>query len=134
MAAEIHCYCAFCRNPRQVYRKQSLSLINIFQALGIALSLSYLFWRTLDAKALLIFALTLMASEIVIVMRARLDSTCPHCGFDPILYIHDREAACGKVKRYIELRQNDPDVWLARKPPLRFRKRKKNTSTREIVA
>ena len=133
MADGVHCYCAFCRNPRRVYRKQSLSFVNFLQALGIALSASYLFWRELNAKALLIFAIALMSLEIIIIIRTRIDSTCPHCGFDPVLYVRNREAACVKVKKYIELRQNDPDVWLARKPPLRFTKRKKKTSTHEIV-
>jgi hypothetical protein len=133
MAKEIHCFCAFCRNPRRVYRKESVSLVNVLQALGIALASSYIFWGTLNAKALLIFAITLMSFEIAIVIRSRVDSTCPHCGFDPVLYSRNRDAACEKVKKYIALRQNDPDVWLARKPPLRFAKRKKKGSTKEIV-
>jgi len=133
MAEEVHCYCAFCRNPRRVYRKQSISFANVLQALGLASGLSYVFWGALDAKALLIFALSLMTLEIAIVIYARMDSTCPHCGFDPVLYMRNREAACEKVKKYIALRQNDPDVWLARKPPLRFARRKKKSSTKEIV-
>ena len=75
-----------------------------------------------------------MVIEIGVVAGARFDLTCPHCGFDPVLYAKNKDLACIKVKKCIDLRQNDPDVWLARRPPLRFAKRKKKVdSTREIV-
>ncbi len=133
MAKGIYCYCAFCRNPRLVYRKQSISFVNILQALGVALALSYILWGRLSPKGIPIFVMTLILLEIAIVIRARVESTCPHCGFDPVLYVRNRELACEKVKRYIALRQNDPEVWLAHRPPLRFPKRKKKHSTKEIV-
>jgi hypothetical protein len=131
---KVFCYCAFCRNPRTISRRKSFSFMNFLQALGIALSLSYLFWQGLNPKALPIFVVVLMLLEIAVLIRARFELTCPHCGFDPVLYAKNKDAACSKVKKYIELRQNDPDVWLARRPPLRFGKRKKKVdSTREIV-
>jgi hypothetical protein len=130
----IFCYCAFCRNPRTISRRKSFSAINFIQAFGVALMLSYLFWQNLDAKALPIFVAVLMLIEIAVLIRARFELTCPHCGFDPVLYAKNKDVACNKVKKYIELRQSDPDVWLARKPPLRFARRKRKTdSTREIV-
>ncbi len=130
---ELFCYCAFCRNPRRVFRKRGVGLFNVIQAFGIALIASYVFWQNISPKALVIFAVVLMLIEMLILLRARLEATCPHCGFDPILYARDKDAACRKAKAHIDLRQNDPDVWLARRPPLRFSKRKKKGSSREIV-
>jgi hypothetical protein len=112
-----------------------VGLVNILQAFGIALASSYIFWREVNPKAFIIFVVVLMVSESLIIFRRRMEMECPHCGFDPVLYVKNPEAACLKVKSKIELRQSDPDVWLARRPPLRFaKKRKKKNSTREIVA
>jgi hypothetical protein len=130
--SEISCYCAFCRMPRKVYRKNSLSLINFIQAVGIAASLSYVFWQELDPRALVVFVLSLMVIEIAILARRRYASECPHCGFDPLLYLRDQLKACEKVKNHLEARKEDPDVWLARKPPIRLPGRKKKSS-REII-
>jgi hypothetical protein len=108
--------------------------MNFVQALGIASLLSFAFWQGFNAKALPLFVGALMLIEMAILVRARFELSCPHCGFDPVLYAKNKDVACSKVKKYIELRQNDPDVWLARRPPLRFGKRKKKVdSTREIV-
>jgi len=126
------CYCAFCKMPRKIYRKRAVSFINFIQALGIAMAASFLFWQQLDPRALVIFVLALMIIEIGILVRNRYDAECPHCAFDPIVYVRDQVKACEKVKRHLEARKEDPDVWLARKPPIRLPGRKKK-STREIV-
>jgi hypothetical protein len=128
------CYCAFCRNPRTIYRKAGSNLKNAGQAFALAFLTTFLFWGRVEPKGLLLFVGWLIVIETVIHFRARMEVACPHCGFDPVLYIRNKEAACEKVKRHIVARQSDPDVWLARKPPLRFAKRKrKGNSTRELV-
>ncbi len=129
-----HCYCAFCRNPRTIYRKSGSSGVNVLQAGGVSLLCTFLFWEKLDPRALLIFVVCLMILEVVIHFRTRSEIACPHCGFDPVLYLKNKDAACAKVKVHIAARQNDPNVWLARRPPLRFSKKKKSPhSTRELV-
>ncbi len=134
---KVHCYCAFCKNPRTVYKKRHLSLGNYVQALSLAVFASYMFWQSLDAKGILIFVIALVFIESFILMRHRLDVACPHCGFDALLYLKNQAAACEKVKIHLATRQSDPNVWLGRRPPLRFAKkspsRKDGKSTREIV-
>jgi hypothetical protein len=134
---KVDCYCAFCKNPRRVYRKKSLSLGNHVQALSLAVCLSFIFWQKLDVKGLLFYVMGLTVLETIILFRRRGDVTCPHCGFDAHLYIKDAAAACEKVKLHLKQRQEDPDVWLGKRPPLRFSrkssKRDNGKSTREII-
>jgi hypothetical protein len=130
---KVDCFCAFCKTPRKVYRKKSLSLINYIQALSLSGVLSLVFWRSFDAKALLVFAMSLMFIEGFILFRRRSDVECPHCGFDPHLYLKNQSAACEKVKKHLEVRSLDPDVWLGKRPPLRFSKKSSKNSTKEIV-
>ncbi|MBK9293337.1 MAG: hypothetical protein IPM57_02675 [Oligoflexia bacterium] len=128
--SKLNCYCAFCKVPRHVYRKRHLSLINYIQGFSLSIVASFLIWRQIDPRALVILVLTLMFIEIGILIRRRLEAPCPHCGFDPYLYLKDQKAACDRVKMHLEKRQADPDVWLGKKPPLRFSKR----SSKDITA
>ncbi|MCC6278567.1 MAG: hypothetical protein IT289_11695 [Oligoflexia bacterium] len=130
---KVSTYCAFCRLPRSIYRKKGVNWVNVLQALGLACGSSYLIWRELDPRAMIIFVGSLAVMEIFILLRTRSEIECPHCGFDPVLYKRDPAKACEKVKLSIEARKEDPNVWLARRPPLRLPKRKRS-STREIVA
>lgn len=132
--AKLNCFCAFCKVPRTIYRKKALNGVNYIQALSLSSILSFIFWGKLDPKALIFFVMTLMFTEIGILIRRRAAAACPHCGFDPYLYLKDQNAACEKVKIHLEQRQADPDVWLGKKPPLRFSKRSSKNSTREIQA
>jgi hypothetical protein len=116
--AEINCYCAFCRTPRKIYRKKTLSFVNFLQAALISSFLTWLFWQGLEPKGLLIFIACLSVIEMLILGRSRLAIDCPECGFDPYLYIKDQKRACDKVKEHLDLRKSDPDVWLAKRPPL----------------
>jgi hypothetical protein len=133
LARRIDCYCAFCRNPRRVYRKRSIGFVEIIQSFGLGAALTFLMWQRIDTRGLVIGLVILMFSEIAIQIRARLDAVCPHCGFDPILYVKNKQRAAEKVKLVLQQRQQDPDVWLGRKPPIRVSRRKKSDSTREIV-
>jgi len=127
------CYCAFCKNPREIYSKRSLSLINYIQALGIGIIATFLIWHEFNPKGLVIVVFAMIVIESGILLRRRTDLPCPHCGFDPALYKRNASAACEQVKKHIEGRQDDPNVWLARRPPLTVSRRKKKNSTREIV-
>ncbi len=56
---------------------------------------------------------------------------CPHCGFDPLLYIKSQEKACEQVKAHLERRKNDPYVLMGTKAKLDlpFIVKKKDTKT-----
>jgi metallophosphoesterase superfamily enzyme len=38
--------------------------------------------------------------------------SCRHCGFDPLVYVKDRELAAQKVKAFLEKRKEDPAMLL----------------------
>ncbi len=131
------CYCAFCKTPRKLFVQKKLNMFNYIQAFCLAGFASFLFWGEIDAKALVIFFIALLGIECAILIVRRLNVPCPHCGFDAYLYSKNKELASSQVKKHLEIRQLDPNVWLGRKPPLQFAKKtiKKNSgkSTKEIV-
>jgi len=57
--------------------------------------------------------------------------TCKHCGFDPVLYLKDVNAAVAKVQKRLEERKNDPSAMLAAPLKIPFR-RKPNESKLEF--
>jgi hypothetical protein len=103
-----HCYCAFCRLERRVYLKRHISAMDAFLAAITSLMMSFVIWQTFDPRAALFFAFCLGVGEIFILFRWRFSIACPHCGFDPILYKRDHEAAASRVKTYMRNRRNDP--------------------------
>lgn len=108
------CYCAFCRTPRRVYRKKSISLLNIFEALLASLAVMYMIWQKLDPRFVLFFVLFMVVGEMFVRIRWRTSMLCPHCGFDPVLYVKDPQEASRKVKVHLDRRKQDPKYMLAR--------------------
>src|ERR1700722_17305170 len=99
-----NCFCAFCKNPRKVYAKKSLSLINYLQAFGIGTLVTYGIWQEINPKGLVIVVFAMIVIESSILIRRRSQLPCPHCGFDPALYKRNKDAACEMLKRHIESR------------------------------
>ncbi len=118
-----HCYCAFCRSPRKVYVKKSISLLNIFTSAIAAAAMTYIIWQEVDPRGLLFLLCLLVVSEIAIQIRRRISLICKHCGFDPIIYIKNPEQAAEKVKLFLEKRKEDPNYLLAK--PLNLPPQKK---------
>jgi hypothetical protein len=107
-------FCAFCREPRVIYRKKSLNLFNIASSLLGTAVVSYLVWQEFDPRAVVIFVFMLAITEIFLQIRWRMTIMCRHCGFDPALYLKDTDAAVQKVQAHLEKRRNDPHFILAR--------------------
>ncbi len=57
-------------------------------------------------------------AEVAVQMRWRLHLKCPHCGFDPLLYMKSPKLAAAAVNTYIEKQRHDP-AFLLRPDPLR---------------
>lgn len=102
------CYCAFCKNVRSVYRKRHLSLFDGILALAASLLLGFALWQGFDPRLLVIFAISLVITELFIVFRWRLSIACPHCGFDPVLYKKQPEKAAARVREHYQSRRDDP--------------------------
>jgi hypothetical protein len=102
------CYCAFCRSPRLVYKKRHVSVVDVIYALVATLLMSLMIWQDLDPRASVVFALFIGLSEVFIMLRWRLSITCPHCGFDPVLYKRSPERAANQVNVHMLARRQSP--------------------------
>lgn len=110
-------FCAFCRLPRKVVVKKRSDWTNVALSLLSAGIFMFFIWRALDPRIVILFMICIFFSEVFIHIRWRMNMPCPHCGFDPLLYKSDREAAAEKVKiklaqvrasgQYL-LKQNNP--------------------------
>lgn len=102
------CYCAFCKSERPIYLQRHLSWTNVGLAAVAAALLSMLMWQGIEPKAIVPFVVFLFLSEFFIQARWRMTLSCPHCGFDPVLYLKNREAAAQKVKSFMERKRENP--------------------------
>lgn len=109
-----NCYCAFCKTPRRVPRKRNISLWNIVASVFVAVLMMMVFWQGYDPRVFVFFAFSLAVAEIFVQFRWRLSIPCRVCGFDPVLYLKNPEAAAAKVKIRLDERKQDPGKALAR--------------------
>ena len=112
------CFCAFCRSERFVYKKRHVSVVDAFLGAAASLLMSFILWQDFDPRAVAMFAVSLGLAEVFIILRWRLSITCPHCGFDPVVYKKDHEAAAKKVKAHMDKRRQDPLSVFAPPPKL----------------
>ena len=71
-------------------------------------------WREFDPRAIIAFVICLAISETFVQIRWRLAVVCRTCGFDPILYVKNPEAAASKVRMQLDLRKEHPKYLLAK--------------------
>lgn len=76
-------------------------------------------WSAFDARVIVIFVAYLSVAEIFVHVRRRLSMACPHCGFDPVIYLRDPREAARRVKLTLEERQERPEFLLSSKNPLK---------------
>lgn len=112
-------YCAFCRIPRRAYLKKHVTFTNAFLSFLTSVMLMFAFWGEVEPKAAIIFVGLLCLSEAYIQVRWRLSIRCPHCGFDPVLYIRDRDQLVEKVKKRLSEVKESPSYLLSADNPLR---------------
>lgn len=97
------------------YRKKSISFMNILGSLMAAIVVMFAMWQEFDPRFLFIFVICLAISEVFLKVRWRMNIVCPTCGFDPVLYLKDHQAAVQKVKMQLQARGEDP-MSLLKKP------------------
>ncbi|QDK37413.1 hypothetical protein [Bdellovibrio sp. NC01] len=112
--AKNNCYCAFCKTPRRIYRKKNISVMNVVASAMAAIVLMFAIWQEFDPRAIIAFVVCLAISETFVQIRWRLSVVCRTCGFDPILYTKDPEAAATKVRAQLDMRKEDPKYLLAK--------------------
>lgn len=107
-------FCAFCREPRVVFRKKRVNLYNLMTCLLGTAIFCAMYWSAFDPRAILIFIFAMAISEIFLQIRWRMSVVCRHCGFDPVIYVKNTDRAAEMVKEQLLRRQNDPRFVLAR--------------------
>jgi hypothetical protein len=112
------CFCAFCRSPRPLYAKKHVAFVDVALCAVAALLLGFTIHQDFDPRAVVFFVIALVLSELFVIFRWRLSIACPHCGFDPVLYKRAPEKAAERVKRFLDLRRQDPLAALAPAPKL----------------
>jgi hypothetical protein len=113
-----HSYCAFCRTPRIIYTKRHLSAGDAGLCFVSAVLFGVIIWQDFDPRTIVFFAIGLGLSELFIIFRWRLSIVCMHCGFDPVLYKKAPESAAKRVKRYLEVRRENPLLAFSPAPKL----------------
>ncbi|MEZ4872320.1 MAG: hypothetical protein R2827_08755 [Bdellovibrionales bacterium] len=125
------CYCAFCKHERRVYTKKHISFVNFLLSILASATLMFAIWQSFDARVVILFALSLIVAEIFITIRWRVTLPCPHCGFDPILYVRDPKKACEKVNNTIGLRRQQSNYLMRGKNPTQYLARRSKPSVKE---
>lgn len=111
MAKTFH-YCAFCRTPKYVYSRTSLSFFT-FLLLFLASALcSYGIRKQFDEYVFAMFFSLLVLAELSVKIRYRISLRCKECGFDPIVYKRSPSMASQRVKEKLAERAADPKSLL----------------------
>ncbi len=110
------CYCAFCKTPRKVYKRKSLSYIEILGLIFLSITFTFVFFKSMDPRGLFIVGASLLVGEIFTQLKWRTAMVCQNCGFDPVLYLRDHEQAGLKIKAFLEKRSTSPAHLL--RPPI----------------
>ena len=110
-------YCAFCKIPRKVYAKKHISWTNIWLSMLAAALVMLIFWQKFSPKVAVIFVIFMAVTEGFIQLRWRLSIACPHCGFDPVLYLRDQKQALSRVQEILAERKNSPQYLFSTKNP-----------------
>ena len=121
-------FCAFCRLSRRVYGQKHLSWPNVLLSLLAAALLMFVIWHEFDPRVMVIFVVCLAIAEIFVQIRWRLSVVCPHCGFDPVIYVRDPSAACEKVKYVLKNRKESGEYLLSSNNPFENLPKIKKTS------
>ncbi len=114
--------CAFCGSSMKVYGHRHLGPVNFLMIGILSFYLMFVVWDDFDLRALAIFVCLAFIGEVLTHLRWRLSLQCKSCGFDPVLYKKNNEAAAQKVKAHLEHRKMDPTSFLRPMPKLPVRK------------
>ena len=117
------CYCAFCKRPRQVFVKRHLSWTDVVSVALLGSVVTTLLWREMNPKGIMLFVSLLIVAEFVVQLRWRVGLACATCGFDPLLYSRNPDAAAKKVREFYHRRSEQPDFLLTAQNLIETQKR-----------
>ena len=93
-------FCPLCRSSRRVGYQPRPSSRHFAQIGLTAAVFTCLSWPWFGIKGLVSFLPLWTVFEVIYRTRVRRALCCPHCGFDPYLYLIDRGRAKGEVEVY----------------------------------
>ncbi len=105
-------YCAFCKNPRMVYKKRHVGFFDISSSFLMAATLIAAVYQQFHYYFFILWVFFLCVSELFIQIRWRINIVCKFCGFDPVLYLKNPLDCAQKVKLKLESRKEDPSYYL----------------------
>jgi hypothetical protein len=106
------CFCAFCKTPKKVYKRKSLSLLEVVALSLLSLLMTSVIFEHLDPRGLIILISMVSICEFFFRLRWRYSTICNNCGFDPVVYVKDPDLAAEKVRKFMEERKDNPDFLL----------------------
>lgn len=118
----IKALCAFCKSERRINRKKNLSLSDYIAAGICSLIAMAVIFKDVDPRMFIFFVFFIAVGEFFVQIRWRMGVVCPHCGFDPVLYLRSPDKAAAKVTLRLDERRNNPEMLLARKLDIPYRK------------
>ena len=111
-------YCAFCKSKRSMNMQKHVQWFETSLSIVASVILMLFFFQTFDPRVFVFFGVSLSIFEFFVQFKYRLAMACPHCGFDPLLYMKSPSKACALVKTHLESRKNNPDVYMSSRPHL----------------
>ena len=94
-------FCPFCKEKRQVpFRAKVIGPKQIGQILITGAFSTLLTWKWLEWKGIIATLPVWIIYETLYRTRVRAALGCPHCGFDPYLYLTDVKRARSEMESY----------------------------------
>ncbi len=110
-------YCPSCRVDRKVpYRSRPGGFRQITQVTSTAAFFTLLTWPWLDWKGIVSFVPFWTIFEFYYRTRMRASLSCPHCGFDPFLYLVDVKKAREEIERHWKAKFAERGIPFPQKP------------------
>lgn len=103
-------FCPLCRATRTLASRPGITRRHIFQ-MGLTTFIFMLTtWRWFEWKGIVAFVPLWAVFEAVFRSRQRIALKCPHCGFDPYLYLVDIQQAREQIENHWRKRFSEKGV------------------------
>lgn len=116
-----------------VYDKRHAGWLDVGLAGMASAVLGFAIWQDFNPETLGFFAVFCGFAEIFVQLRWRLSITCPHCGFDPVVYRKDPSFASARVNEFLRLKREDPVTLLTGMPKLPALVKKRQAGGRTVA-
>lgn len=92
--------CPQCRAERRIAYQPKPGLKHVFQIGLTSVVFMLATWSIFEWKGIVSFVLFWTVFEIIYRLKVRIAMACPHCGFDPYLYLTDVPRARAEIEHF----------------------------------